>query len=158
MEDEGPPIGLSEDEAFRPKIWVVVLAGAAILTLAASGVYMMGQGATLQASSLARGVWDFWGPPRVLGALFLLSGLGMLSAAVLAALRRETSLAVGFLGVLLFEVVMLIAVLRVDDAGAKVYFFGVMLPPFLALLPFQVPQVGDWLFKGGSDEGLDDGG
>ena len=147
VEADAPPIGLAEDEAYTPSIVTRLLA-----TIAISGSFIIClmlvlQGGTILGKEVAAGTWDFWGNTDLLGIVFILSGLVIGVGGYLALQGKDTSLVLSFLGILLFEVVMMVAVLRTPDASTRFLFFLVMLAPFFLLLVYQVESVRFWLFE-----------
>jgi len=153
VEDDTPPIGLSEDEAFRPRPLVVISAYGAVGATMGLGLLMVLQGATVLVYPEAREKWAFWGDPDVLASLLILSGTGLMAGGVLAMLRRDVSLVVILLGVMVFEVTMLFGVLFTENESERLLFLIIMFLPFAFLMVFQTDAVRQWLFMTGDDEG-----
>lgn len=152
MEDDTPPIGLSEDEAFRPRPLVVITAYVAVGITIGLGLLMFLQGVSVLAYPEARETWAFWGNSDILAALLILSGLGMMAGGALAGLRRDISLVVILLSVITFEVTMLFSVLKAENESERLLFLVTMFLPFFFLLVFQTDAVRQWLFMAGNDE------
>jgi hypothetical protein len=147
VEDETTSIGLAEDEAYKPTWITRILVAVAVSASFLLSVMLMLQGWTILGSDAAQGTWAFWGNTDLLGILFFMSGLSLGAGGFLAIRGNDTSLVLTFLGVLVFEVVMLVAVLGTPDAATRFLFFVVMLPPFFLLLLYQVKAVSYWFFS-----------
>ena len=152
MEDDASPIGISEDEAFRPKPMVAIMAYGAVGVTIALGLMMFLQGVTVLSYPEAREKWAFWGSLDLLATLFILSGLGMMVGGALAGLRRDVSLVVILLSVIIFEVTMLFSVLKTLNESERLLFLIIMFLPFFILLVFQTDAVRQWLFMAGVEE------
>lgn len=73
MEEDGPPIGMSEDGAYELPIWVKPLLRLIILVLPILPIVLFIVGLPLvTGAEHATKVWSFWGNTQLLGALFLL--------------------------------------------------------------------------------------
>jgi hypothetical protein len=145
MEGDEPPVGLSEEEAYEPTSLTRVLVAAGIILAILVGVVVVSQGAFLLMDEDAQSTWEFWGSTGLLGTLFIGSGLAVLFGAFLALVHNDNSLVLLFLGVLVLEVTMLIAVVKVTEGSLRGLLFLLMLLPFAMLMCFQndgVPLMG----------------
>ena len=140
--DDRPPLGLSEDEAFSAPTWVGLMIVLASLFLFLMALALIANGIIIAFDLLELGAdWAFWGDTYLLGALLVVSGLLMLLG--LVGLDRGNLNGLGglFAGVVLFELVMLRAVLVTTSDTSRLVYFLVMLLAFLLLLPFQMRDV-----------------
>lgn len=145
MAENAPPLGLSEDEAYTPSLEtrLLVLTGTGLALVV--GLVVALQGLYLFIYEDARATWEFWGDTDVLGALFVVSALALFGGAILAVLHNDNCLVLIFLGVLVLEVTMLLAVIKVPDGDMRLLLFLLMLLPFATFLVFQHDGVRKWI-------------
>jgi hypothetical protein len=147
VDDDGPPMGLSEDEAYDPSFWVrPVLAlsalalGGMVLVTASLGIALVtGDVATVKA-------WDFWGNTDALGVAWLVAASLMAPGIALLLRRSDDSLPLLLLGVMVFEGTMLWGIIRFEGVGGPAFLLLFMLIPFLALAILQLDEVRRWVF------------
>jgi len=140
-------MGLSEDEAYEPPLWVkpvlflsvIALIGMVLLVLALGIGLVAGDDSTVKA-------WDFWGNTDLLGGLLLASAVLMALGIAVLLRHNDDSLALLLLGATVFEAAMLWGVVKFEDAGGPAMLLLVMLIPFLAIFGLQADEVRRWFF------------
>lgn len=148
MDDDAPPMGLSEDEAYDPPFWVkpvlflsvIALVGMVLLVLALGIALVIGDENTVKA-------WDFWGNTDLLGGLLLVSAVLMALGIAVLLRHNDDSLALLLLGAMVFESAMLWGVVKFEGTGGPAMLLLVMLIPFLALFGLQAEEVRRWFFQ-----------
>ena len=147
MDNDAPPMGLSEDEAYDPPFWVkpvvaltVLALGAMVLLTASLGIALVtGDESTVTA-------WDFWGNTDALGGMWLVAAFLMALGIALLLRRSDDSLALLLLGVMVFVGTMLWGIVKFEGAGGPAFILLITLIPFLALAGLQLEEVRRWLF------------
>jgi hypothetical protein len=148
MEDEAPPVGLSEDEAFEPPRWVRPLLGLCAVAFALMVVIQLALAiALLMGDEVTTKAWDFWGDPSTLGTLLLASATLMALGLGLLLRRRDDSLSLLLLGMTVFEVTMLWGLVHFEGAEGPTMVLLLMLVPLLAMFGFQSAEVRRWYFQ-----------
>jgi hypothetical protein len=140
-----PPLGLSEDEAFSPSLETKLLVFSGIGLAIIVGLVVVLQGVFLFTQENAKVAWEFWGNTDILGGLFVIIAISMFMGALLAISHNDNCLVLIFLGVLILEVTMLLAVIKVSDVDMRLLLFLLMLLPFAMFLMFQQDGVRKWI-------------
>lgn len=148
MDDDVPPMGLSEDEAYDPPLWVkpvlflsvIALVGMVLLVLVLGFALVAGDDNAVKA-------WDFWGNTDLLGGLLLASAVLMALGIAVLLRHNDDSLALLLLGATVFESAMLWGVVKFEGTGGPAMLLLVMLIPFLALFGLQAEEVRRWFFQ-----------
>ena len=154
MDDDGPPVGLSEDEAYDPPFWAKPVLALSVLALAVTVLLMLSLGIALVAGDgNAVKAWDFWGDTDLLGALLIASALLVSLGIGVLMMRNDNSLVLLLLGVVVFEVVMLRGIVRFEGSSGPTMLLLLMLIPFLALFGLQITEVRRWLFQSSDPQG-----
>jgi hypothetical protein len=147
VEDEGPPIGLSEDEAYDPPRWVKPVLKLVITVMPILPFVLIIIGVPLVAGAdAATKVWSFWGDTRVLGALLLVAALLFAGGILLLLKRNDDSLALLTLGLIVFEGTMFWAVLGFQGSNGQWLFLLVMLAPLAVMACLQSSEVRRYWF------------
>jgi hypothetical protein len=147
VEEEAPPIGLSEDEAYDPSYWVktyfalcmVLLGGMAALQTALGVMLLVGDEATVEA-------WGSWGSSSALGGVLLVSA-ALLASGLLMVLRRDDDgLALLMLGFCSFAVAMVCGIFRYEGGEGPSTLLVLLLVPLVGLFGLQSNEVRRWWF------------
>lgn len=148
VDDDAPPMGLSEDVAYDPPLWAKAVLALSVLALAGTVLLMVSLGiALVTGNENAVKVWDFWGNTDLLGGLLIAAAILVSLGIGVLMMRNDDSLVLLLLGVVVFEVTLLRGVARFEGAGGPTLFLMLMLIPFLALFGLQVTEVRRWLFQ-----------
>lgn len=153
MDENAPPLGLSEDEAYDPPTWVRPLVAISVLALAGTTLLLAVMGVALVTGDESTvKAWDYWGNTGLLGALWLVAALLMALGIAVLARRSDDSLAYLLLGVVVLVGTMLWAIVRFEEPGGPALILLVMLVPFLALGGLQMEEPRRWLFRSHEDD------
>jgi hypothetical protein len=147
VDEDGTPLGLSEDEAYEPSMWAKPLLLISVLALGGNLFFSVVLGVLVLTDDVASvNAWDFWGDTDVLGALLILSAALITLGLGFFARRSDDSLALFLLGVIVFESAMLWGIVQFEGAGGPVMLLLLMLVPFLALFGLQTDEIRRWYF------------
>jgi hypothetical protein len=147
VEDDSPPVGLSEDEAYDPPSWVRPVIGLSVGLLLLSCLLLTVLSLALVTGAEDTGkAWGFWGDTRVLGALLLaaavLIGLGLL----LFLRHDDNSLALMLLGLMVLSGTMLWGIVHYTRSGGPLVMLLMLLVPLMAMFGLQSTEVRRWWF------------
>ena len=148
MKEEGPPLGLSEDEAYRPPAWVRPVLALCLLAfiLMVALQALLGTALLLEDGSTLK-AWDFWGNTSVLAGMFLASAALMALGTVLLLGHDDDGLSMLLLGLVVLAVAMLWGIVVFEGAGGPAALLLLMLVPLLALFGLQTSDVRRWWFQ-----------
>ena len=140
-------MGLSEDEAYDPPLWVKPVLFLSVIALVGMVLLVLALGIALVAGDdNAVNAWDFWGSTDLLGVLLLASAVLMALGIAVLLRHNDDSLALLLLGATVFESAMLWGVVKFEGTGGPAMLLLVMLIPFLALFGLQAEEVRRWFF------------
>ena len=147
MEEEAPPIGLSEDEAYDPSYWVktyfalcmVLLGGMAVLLLALGAMLLVGDEATV-------GAWESWGSATALGGVLLASAVLMALGLLVVLRRNDDGLALVMLGFTVLAVAMVWGIFSYEGDEGPSTLLVLLLVPLVGLFGLQSNEVRRWWF------------
>ncbi len=141
-------MGLSEDEAYDPPLWVRPVLFLSVTALVGMVLLVLALGIALVAGDdNAVNAWDFWGSTDLLGVLLLASAVLMALGIAVLLRHNDDSLALLLLGATVFESAMLWGVVKFEGTGGPAMLLLVMLIPFLALFGLQAEEVRRWFFQ-----------
>ncbi len=141
-------MGLSEDEAYDPPLWVKPVLFLSVIALVGMVLLVLALGIALVAGDdNAVNAWDFWGSTDLLGVLLLASAVLMALGIAVLLRHNDDSLALLLLGATVFESAMLWGVVKFEGTGGPAMLLLVMLIPFLALFGLQAEEVRRWFFQ-----------
>jgi len=153
MVEGGPPVGLSEDEAYEPPGWArvvlvvsIIAHSTVVLALLPLGVFLV------LGMEGASGAWEFWGDTTVLGGAFLVtSAFQVLGLALLA--RRSDGALVSFnLGTILLAATALWSVVTAEASAGTNILLLLLLLPFLGGFGVQSQGIRRWWFQDAGDD------
>ncbi|NIP36324.1 MAG: hypothetical protein GWN18_15315 [Thermoplasmata archaeon] len=154
MEDEELQVGLPEDEAYRPPVWVRPVLALSMLAFAGMFALQLGLGLALVAGNeTSVKAWQFWGNTTVLGGMFLVSAILIGLGIVQILRRRDDSLALFLLSIVVLSTAMLLGIIRFDGSGGPTTLLVLMLIPLLAMFGVQSREVRRWCFHSSGSDG-----
>ncbi len=147
-------MGLPEDEAFRPPVWVRPVLALSMVAFAGMFAIQLGLGLALVTGDESTvKAWDFWGNTGVLGGMFLTSAILVGLGIALFLMRSDDSLALFLLSTVVLSMAMLWGVIRYEGTGGPTTLLVLMLIPLLAMFGVQSNGVRRWyLQSSGSDK------
>ncbi|UCC92538.1 MAG: hypothetical protein JSW25_07690 [Thermoplasmata archaeon] len=155
MNDEEPPVGLSDEVAFTPPGWAKPLLAISVLAMGGVLIFCLALGVMLLAGDVnAVKAWDFWGDTDVLGALLVMSSALLALGFAFLLKRSDDSLALFLLGIVVFEGTMLWGIVAFEGKGGPVVLLLLMVIPFLALFGLQTDEIRRWFFLPSDEEGV----
>lgn len=147
MEDDSPPVGLSEDEAYDPPSWVRPVIGLSVVLLLLSCLLLAVLSLALVAGAEdTEKAWGFWGDALTLGALLLASAVLMGLGTFLFLRHDDNSLALMLLGMVVLSATMVWGIAQYTRSGGPLVMLLMLLVPLLAMFGLQSAEVRRWWF------------